>query len=201
MYTVFGLKGAGSVAVQVLLEEAGAPYRTVWVEDVRAADFLRLNPNGKVPALQLPDGQVVYESAAMLIFLAETLPAARMAPAAGSAERALMLQWMVLLSAGVYETVLRYFYSERYGEAASVKAKATEELDRLYGVLEAELVRQGPWLCGTQISVADVCLTMLADWYEPDVDALGARFPRLRALHDAVAARSSWQAVRLANEP
>ena len=199
MYTVYGRKGAGSVAVQVLLEEARAPYRTVWVEDTRSADFLAINPNGKVPALQLPDGQIVYESAAMLLFLAESLPAARMMPPAGSAQRAMLLQWVVFLSAGVYETLLRYFYSERYGEAASVKASAIAELDRLYGVLENALERSGPWLCGAGISVADLYLTMLADWHEPEPSALGARFPRVLALHDAVVARPSWQAVRQAN--
>lgn len=199
MYTLYGRKNAGSVAVQALLEEAGAPYRMHWVEDVKSESFLKLNPNGKVPALQLPDGQVVYESAAMLLFLAESLPAARMTPPPGSTERALLLQWMVLLSAGTYETALRYFYSDRYGEPDSVKARAVEELDRLYGVMEAELARRGPWLCGAGISVADLYLAMLAGWYEPAPAALGARFPRILALHDAVVARPAWQKVQAEN--
>jgi len=199
MYKLYGGKGAGSVCVQILLEEAKAPYKMVWVEDVKAPDFLKVNPNGKIPALQLPGGQIIYESAAMMAFLAETLPAARMTPKIGTAEHALMLQWLVLLSAGTYESILRYFYSERYGEAVSVKSRASEEIDRLYGVMETELAQKGPYLCGKQISAADVYLTMLASWYEPDTTALGKKFPRILAVYNTVAARPSWKTVQAAN--
>src|SRR6476619_4419329 len=151
MYKLYGRKGAGSFAVQVLLEEAKASYDVIWVDDVRAPAFLKVNPNGRVPVLQLPDGQLMYESAAMMVFLADTLPAARMTPDAGSSTRALMLQWLVLLSAGTYESHLRYFYPERHGEPASVKANARAEIDRLYRVIEADLSTKGPYLCGTAV--------------------------------------------------
>jgi glutathione S-transferase len=199
VYKLYGRKGAGSVCVQVLLEEAKAPYVMVWVEDVKAPAFLKINPNGKVPALQLPGGQCICESAAMMAFLAEALPAAGMTLETGTAEHALMLQWLVLLSAGTYESILRYFYSERYGEAASVKSRASEEIDRLYGVMETELARKGPYLCGKQISVADFYLTMLASWYEPDMAALGKQFPRILAIHNTVVARPSWKKVQAVN--
>lgn len=199
MYTLYGRKGSGNVCVQVMLEEAGAPYAMVWVEDVKSPAFLQINPNGKVPALQLPGGQIMYESAAMLAFLAEALPAAGMTPKTGTAERALMLQWLMLLSSGTYESILRYFYSERYGEAASVKARAGEEIDRLYGVMEAALAENGPYLCGKQISAADVYLTMLASWYEPDTTALGKKFPGILAIHNAIVARPSWKTAQAAN--
>ncbi len=199
MYKLYGSKGAGSVCVQFLLEEAKAPYEMIWVEDVKAPDFLKVNPNGKVPALQLPAGQIIYESAAMMAFLAEALPAARMTPKIGTAEHALMLQWLVLLSAGTYESILRYFYPERYGEAVSVKSRASEEIDRLYGVMETELAKKGPYLCGKQISAADVYLTMLASWYEPDTTALGKKFPGILAIYNTVVARPSWKTVQAAN--
>ena len=199
MYTLYGRKGSGNICVQVLLEEAGVPYEMFWVEDVKSPAFLKVNPNGKVPALQLPGGQLMFESAAMMAFLAEALPAAGMSPETGTAEHALMLQWLVLLSSGTYESVLRYFYSERYGEAVSVKARAGEEIDRLYGVMEAALSKNGPYLCGKQISAADVYLTMLASWYEPDATALGTKFPGILAIHDAIVARPSWKTAEAAN--
>ena len=130
---------------------------------------------------------------------AEALPAAGMAPKTGTVEHALMLQWLVLLSAGTYESILRYFYSERYGEAVSVKSRASEEIDRLYGVMETELAQKGPYLCGKQISVADVYLTMLASWYEPDVTALGKKFPGILSIYNTVAARPAWKTVQAAN--
>ena len=199
MYRLYGRKGSGSFAVQVLLEEARAGYEMIWVDDVQAPSFLEINPNGKVPVLQLPDRQLMYESAAMMAFLAETLPAAKMTPAVGSSARALMLQWLVFLSAGTYESNLRHFYPERYGEPVSVKASAHKEIDRIYGVLEADIARKGPYLCGSELCAADIYLAMLASWYEPDASALGERFPRVLAIHDAVAARPTWQRVQAAH--
>lgn len=199
MYKIYGRKGSGNICVQVLLEEAGVPYEMVVVEDVKAPEFLKVNPNGKVPALQLPGGEIMYESAAMMVFLAETLPAARMAPKTGTAEHALMLQWIAMISSGLYESILRYFYAERYGEAASVKSRAGEEIDRLYGVMESALTKKGPWLCGKQISAADIYLAMLASWYEPDTKALGKKFPKILALYKMVAERPSWKRVEAAN--
>lgn len=199
MYKLYGRKGSGNICVQVLLEEAGVPYEMVVVEDVKAPEFLKVNPNGKVPALQLPGGQIMYESAAMMVFLAETLPDARMAPKIGSAEHALMLQWLVMIATGSYESILRYFYSDRYGEATSVKSKASKEIDRLYGVMESALAQKGPYLCGKQISAADIYLAMLASWYEPDTNALGKKFPKILALYKMVAERPSWKKVEAAN--
>ena len=199
MYKLYGLKGSGSFGVQVLLEEARADYEMIWVDDVKAPSFLEINPHGKVPVLQLPDRQLMYESAAMMVFLAETLPAARMIPAAGTTARALMLQWMALLSTGMYESNVRHFYPERYGEPVSVKASADKEIDRIYGVLETAIARKGPYLCGSQLCAADIYLAMLASWYEPDATALGERFPRVLAIHDAVAKRPTWQRVQAAN--
>jgi len=199
MYKLYGRKNAGSVCVQVLLEEAAVPYEMIWVENVRAPEFLQVNPNGKVPALQLPGGEIIYESAAMMVFLAETQPAASMTPKIGTAEHALMLQWIAMISAGLYESILRYFYPDRYGEAASVKSRASEEIDRLYGVMEAALAQKGPCLCGKQISAADVYLAMLASWYEPDMLAFGKKFPRVFAVYNLVAERPSWKKVAAAN--
>lgn len=199
MYKLYGRKGAGSVSVQVLLEEAKAPYEAVWVEDLKAPTFLAVNPNGKVPALQLPGGAFMYESAAMMAYLAEALPTAKLCPASGTPEKGRFLQWMAFISSGIYETVLRFFYSDRYGEEKSVKAAAGAELDRLYGVIEAELAKQGPFLCGKDISAADLYLTMLANWYDPSFDALVAKFPKVGALCQTVTSRPSWQKVQAAN--
>ena len=94
-YTVHGMKASGNCyKVQLLLEQLGLPYR--WVEvnsaagETRQPGFLALNPNGKVPLLQLPDGQSLPESNAILWYLAEVgdfLPADRL-------QRAQTLQWM-----------------------------------------------------------------------------------------------------------
>jgi glutathione S-transferase len=68
-YRLYGWPGSGSLAIQIALEDLGVAYQRVWVGRV-ATDLERyrsLNPTGKPPALGLPDGSVMFESAAMLI--------------------------------------------------------------------------------------------------------------------------------------
>jgi GST-like protein len=112
MYKLYGRPGSGSLAVQMALEEIGAPYERIWVSTGAAdvAQFRETNPTGRVPALMLPDGTVMFESAAMLIHLALAHPKSALAPQPGTNRHAAFLQWMVFLSANVYESVLRVYY-------------------------------------------------------------------------------------------
>ncbi len=73
----------------------------------KTPEFLAINPTGRVPALKLPDGTVMFESAAMLIHLAAAHPQHPLAPQPGSTSHAAFLQWMVFLSANVYEAAPR----------------------------------------------------------------------------------------------
>jgi glutathione S-transferase len=180
-YRLYGRVGAGSLAPQMVLEEIGAPYEIIWVS--RAAADLellrRINPAAKIPTLVLPDGTAVGESAAILIHLAHTHPEANFAPAAGTTAHARFLQWMVFLSANVYEAALRYYYPERYSTAgsaaaAAIKAQAlrdfTGHLERIHGELS-------PYVLGDQLSAADPYLHMLAGWHPQEPAPL--RLPKL----------------------
>jgi glutathione S-transferase len=182
-YTLYGRRGAGSLAPQILLEEIGARYEIVWVPKSapQIEALRRINPAGQVPVLVLPDGSVVTESAAILIHLTHAHPQAALAPRAGSAAHARFLQWMVFLSANVYEAALRYYYAERYstaGDAAApaIKAQAVQDyaaqLERLHGELS-------PYLLGDALSAADAYLHMLAGWYPEEERPLAARLPKL----------------------
>ena len=181
-YVLYGRPGSGSVAVQVALEEIGAPYERVWVgrESADVERFRALNPAGRVPALQLPDGTVMFESAAILIHLALAHPEARLGPAPGSLAHARFLQWMVYLSANVYEAALRIYYSGRYtsrGEADAEVVRQRGMADFLdFLALPARAL--GPYLLGESASIGDVYLYMLASWY-PEAAQLEARLPSL----------------------
>src|ERR1700683_1604879 len=84
-YKLYGRPGSGSLAVQVALEEIGAAYERIWVgrEPAAVEAFRAVNPAGRVPALVLPDGTVMFESAAMLMHLASQ-PQSRLAPRVGA---------------------------------------------------------------------------------------------------------------------
>ena len=183
-YQLYARQGAGSLAPQMLLEEIGAAYELAWISKAPADidALLRISAAAKIPVLVLPDGTVVSESAAILIHLTNAHPAAALAPVAGSSAHARFLQWMVFLSANVYEAALRFFYPERYsaaGEAAAADIKR-QALANWTSHLEVVHAALSPYVLGTELSAADHYLYMLASWYPLDDAALASRLPKLR---------------------
>jgi glutathione S-transferase len=184
-YVLYGRPGSGSFAVQVALEEIGARYQRIWVgREPADIDKLReLNPTGKVPALVLQDGTLMFESAAMLMQLALAHPSCPLAPAAGTSRHALFLQWMVFLSANVYESALRMYYPDRYSirgeaDADAIRQQGTIDFRAHLGLISRTL---RPYVLGTDYSVADPYLYMLASWYVGDKAALHSSLPPLAA--------------------
>jgi glutathione S-transferase len=193
MYKLYGRPGSGSLAVQVALEEAGIPYERIWVgrEAPDVERFRTINPTGRVPALALPDGTIMFESAAMLIHLAHVHPQSALAPPPATRRHAAFLQWMVFLSANVYEAALRVYYSARYSTRGEADAAAIRDQGTKDYHAHLAIVCQGlaPFVLGGEYSLADVYLYMLASWYPGDKAELYARNPRLEALSRLVAAR------------
>ena len=84
MYTLYGFKGSGSASVECALEMTGAPYCIVeaasWENNDALAELERVNPLRQIPTLQLPDGSILTESAAILAHLAFAFPGAGLMP-------------------------------------------------------------------------------------------------------------------------
>jgi glutathione S-transferase len=192
-YKLYGRSGSGSLAVQVALEEIGASYERIWVgrEAADVARFRTTNPTGRVPALVLPDGTLMFESAAMLIHLASSHPQAALAPQSGTSKHASFLQWMVFLSANVYEAALRIFYSERYSTRGAADAEVIREQGTADFCAHLALISQNlaPYVLGAEYSVADVYLYMLGSWYPGEKAELYARAPQLEGHAKLVSAR------------
>ena len=185
MYRLYGRPSSGSFAVQVALEEIGTPFERIWV-GTDAADIARyrkINPTGKVPALVLQEGTVMFESAAMLIYLAAAHPATRLAPPPGSAAYGRFLQWMVFLSANLYESALRMYYAERYSVHAEQDAAAIRDQGAVDFLAHLTLIADslGPYVMGDEFSIADPYLYMLASWYSGDKAQLYAHIPKIAA--------------------
>jgi glutathione S-transferase len=192
-YKLYGRPGSGSLAVQVALEEIGAPYERIWVgrEAADVSRFRATNPTGRVPALALPDGTLMFESAAILIYLAEAHPRSALAPQPGTSRNAVFLQWMVFLSANVYEAALRMYYSARYSARGEADAGAIREQGTADFCGHLGLISQGlaPYVLGADYSIADAYLYMLASWYTGEKADLYARLPSLDAHATLVSAR------------
>jgi len=118
-----------SLMPHILLEELGLPFELALVDRSRQAqkspDYLKLNPNGLIPVLV--DGELVlYETAAILMHLADSHPAAELMPPLGSAERAQAYKWLCWLSNTLQSHLVVYFYAERY--VAPGRASAAAEV-------------------------------------------------------------------------
>src|SRR5580704_7577765 len=184
IYKLYGRRGAGSLAPQILLEEIGASYELIWISKSPAdVEVLRrVSPVAKIPVLLLPDGTVVSESAAILIHLTNAHPETGLAPVIGTSAHARLLQWMVFLSANVYEAVLRFYYSQRYSAAGldaapQIKVQALRDWTNQLEFVHAALT---PYLHGETLSVADIYLHMLANWYAQEERELASRLPKLK---------------------
>lgn len=198
MYKLYGRANSGSFAVQVALEEVGARYERIWVgrEPADVARLREVNPAGKVPALMLPDGTLMFESAAMLIHIALTHPASLPAKA-GTSSHASFLQWMVFLSANVYEAALRIYYPARYSargepDAEAIRQQATADFCSHLQIIGRRLK---PYVLGADYSIADTYLYMLASWYPGERSELLARVPELQAHAALVSARPAVSKV------
>ena len=103
---------------------------------------------GQIPALVLPDGTLMTETAAMLAHIADRYPEAKLAPPAGSSDSARFLRWLFFLGSNVYPTILRVYYSERYSTdptaAAGIKVAAELELDEQFKILD-DALNPGPY--------------------------------------------------------
>jgi glutathione S-transferase len=195
MYELYGRKGAGSMAVEAVLEECALPYSLSEVKRdasrMPPADYFAVNPLGQVPALKLPDGTVMTESAAILLYLADEHSKGKLAPAPGEPLRPLFLRWLVYLATNIYMTDLRIYYCDRYTteatDAANIKEAAVKAMALEWDVYAAALASK-PYMLGEQFSAVDIYAAMLATW-NVDVPAFFRKHPNIRACYDRVLAR------------
>ena len=163
-YVLHSMQSSGNCyKPRLLMHLLGLPFRLVDVApdkgETRTAEFLALNPNGRVPLLILPDGRTLSESGAMLLYLADGtryLPADRY-------ERALVNQWLFfeqydhepqIAVARSWITV----YPDKRGKATKEQLAGWQEKgNRALGVMEARL-KDHDWLVGYNYSVADIAL-------------------------------------------
>jgi glutathione S-transferase len=166
--------GNASMTPHLLLRELGLPFELKYVDRAagahKSAEYLKLNPNGLIPVLV--DGDLVlYETAAILLHLVDTHPEAGLAPALGTAERAMFYKWLIWLANSVQAMMPHYFYSDRMvapGNAAGaleVKAQAEARLNAMFDQIDAQLASHGgPWLLGNRFSALDPYTFMLCRW-------------------------------------
>ena len=208
MYKLYWAPNTGAFAPHVMLEEIGADYEIVVLDkkvgEHRGAAYRALNPACKIPALMMPDGTVMAESAAIVLHLGDSHPEAGLLPSPGTPERARLMHWLMFLASGLYEADLRWNYSERYTDdaagAGGVKDSAAMELDRLFALIEGHALDPGPYVLGETYSAVDVYLLMLAEWHYAPAQ-LYAGSPRIARVRDLLRARPAVQRIWAQHHP
>lgn len=201
MYRLYWAAGTGAIAPEVMLEEAGVPFERVVIDlaagEHREPDYLAVNPTGEVPALQLPDGTVMTESAAMVLLLGERYPRTGLVPPADHPERPRFLRWLLYMAATVYPMLARMNHPERFAAPPCShepdRSEAIRCLDGQFGVLENAIAGE-PWCLAGGYGALDIYLTMLAGWH-PERDSMLARNRVLAELVRATEANTVYARV------
>ncbi|MCS3421406.1 glutathione S-transferase [Pseudomonas sp. BIGb0450] len=156
---------ACSLASHIVLRELALPFELIRVDNQKKLtadgdDFLQINPKGYVAALQLDNGEVLTEGAAILQYLADQVPAAGLAPVNGSWERVRLQEWLNFVSSEIHGG-LGVLFKDAIPDDVKALFKAT--LFKRFAILVQTLERQD-YLLGAQYSVADAYLFVVLRW-------------------------------------
>jgi GST-like protein len=185
--------------VHILLEELGLPYRVHAVDigagDQFEAEFLRISPNNKIPAIvdpQGPDGEPysLFESGAILLYLAGKTGRFLPQDVRGKYDT---LQWLMFQMGGVGPMLgqahhFRIYAPEKIGYAIE---RYTNEARRLYGVMDRRLARS-TYIAGPEYTIADIAIyPWLRSWKNQGMD--WNDFPHLKGWFDEIDRRPAVQ--------
>ena len=179
---------ACSLATRIAFYEAGYDARYIQVDTKRKrveidGDFLGINPIGQVPALRTDDGELLTENPAVLPYVADALPSAKLAPAGGF-ERARLQQWLGFIGTELHKALFVPLLTPEAGD--DVKRFAREQIAVRMGALQAHLADR-EWLL-ENFSVADIYLAVVLNWARYcDVEL--AQWPAALAHYKRVMAR------------
>jgi glutathione S-transferase len=173
-----------SLASHIALEESGLAYEAVKLDfgarQQQTADYLAINPKGRVPAL-VTDRGILTETPAVLTYIAQIAPDAKLAPAGDPFAFAVLQSLMAYLCSTVHPAHAHKGRGARWSDDPAViealKVKVPKNMADCSALIETEYLK-GPWVMGEAFSVADPYLFAIASWLEGDgVDA--TQFPRL----------------------
>lgn len=168
MYTLFYYPRNASWAPHLVLTEMGLNFELALVDrkanQQKTAEYLRVNPTGRIPALTHGD-IVVHESAAICLYLCEQHPDVALIPIAG-ANRAYFYQYLFYLNSTLQPELMVYFYPHKHtasNHAGSIKQAQEARVTDMFAFLDKELAGKD-YLVGDELTVCDYFLFMLAHW-------------------------------------
>lgn len=195
---LYYMPGACSLATHILLREAGESVELDKVgrdkKTESGADFMAINPKGYVPALQLPEGDVLTENVVLHNYVADTHPGSKLAPAAGTKARLKQDELAVFISTEIHKG-----YSPLFNPAITDDARkaAIDRLTGRYTLIEKLLSDGRTYLTGDTFATVDAYLFTVTNWSNMLKIDLSA-FPNVMAFQKRVAARPAVHAALVA---
>ena len=195
MLKLYYARNTCALASLVTLEEAGAEYEISRVEfsreEQRGADYLAINPKGRVPALATDDG-IITETPAILTFIAQSFPEANLIPA-DAYGFARVQEFNSYLCATVHPAhahrVRGYRWADDAAAIAEMARKAPSVMSDCFELIEREMF-EGPWVMGASFTISDPYLFTISNWLERDgVDI--AQLPKIREHRERMSERES----------
>lgn len=184
MMTLYYARGTCALASHIALEQAGAQYEARRVDfsrnEQRSPEYMRINPKARVPSLVTPRG-VLTETPAILAFVAQQYPAARLAPIDDPWAFARAQSFNSYLCSTVHiahaHRMRGYRWADDPAAIEAMKKKVPHSVGECFELIEREML-EGPWVMGEQYTVCDMYLFTLSQWLEADgVDV--ARLPKI----------------------
>lgn len=171
-FTIFSALGSGGVPVEAAMTLIGLPFEVVeaptWEGEAEQAKVAAVNPLKQIPALVTPEGETITESAAILIWLADRFPAARLGPTIDDPARAQFLRWMTFIPASIYSLFWVRDDPSRLGGPdpevqTRIKAATAERILDCWRMMESQIT-PGRYLLGDELSVLDLYVTVVSRW-------------------------------------
>lgn len=174
MLKLYYAPGTCALASHIALEEAGANYESIRLnfknDDQKKPDYLKINAKARVPAL-VTDRGVLTETPALLIYIAQSFPAARLAPLDDPFALAKVQAFNSYLCSTVHVAHAHRMRGTRWTDDAaaieSMKKKVPQTVGECFALIEREMF-EGPWVMGKDYTVADGYLYTLTQWLGGD---------------------------------
>ena len=187
--------GACSQAPHILLHEIGLSHDAERV-DLKAkrtedgADYLKVNPKGAVPVLQLDSGEVLTENAVILQYLGDRTSWPEVLPPMGDFRRYRVLEAVNFITTELHKR-FGMLFNRNAGE--DTKNLVTAEVEKKLSFID-ERLGEGPFLFGEQLTLPDPYLFVITGWAEKMLGGLD-RWPNLKAFHERMRQRDSVRHV------
>lgn len=187
-FTLYGAPHSGAVAVEGLLTLIGLPYQLIdgatWASAAARKRVGKVNHRAQVPTLILPSGEVMTESAAILLALADAYPKARLAPKVGDPRRFEYLRWMTYVSSAIYALYWIKGDPARVGarpnDAARAVACVHAAITENWKTMD-EAVTPSPFILGARMTALDIYVAVIST-FGPRREKLYETAPKLAAV-------------------